>query len=146
MVFFFFILKLSFYFKLINFVNMMIVLLFMSGLGLFFVMVRIFCKDIMDELMYMNWYDNDYIVEIIEMSGFNLVFCFICKDCDMVLFLYFVFYFMDDVVFFYSFEFKKIRVYSELLFGLGLVYDFVDNEVWYYGLKEVIDMIKKGKG
>lgn len=118
----------------------------MSGPGLLFVMARISREDIMDEPTYMNWYDNDHIAEIIETSGFDSAFRFIRKDRDTASFPYLALYPMDDVAFLKSEEFKKIRVHSKLLPGSGLVYDLADNEVRYYGLKEVVDGTKKGKG
>jgi hypothetical protein len=132
--------------KLTNLANTMTAPPPMSGPGLLFVMARISRKDIMDEPTYMNWYDNDHIAEIIETSGFNSAFRFIRKDRDTASFPYLALYPMDDVAFLHSPEFKKIRVHSELLPGSGLVYDLADNEVRYYGLKEVTDTTKKGKG
>lgn len=118
----------------------------MSGPGMLYVMARISRKDIMDEPTYMNWYDNDHIAEIIETSGINSAFRFIREDKEEASFPYLAVYPMDDIAFTQGDEFRKIKVHSKLLPGSGLVYDLADNEVRYYGLQEVLDKAKKGKG
>jgi hypothetical protein len=119
----------------------------MSGPGLLFVMARISRPDIMTEETYMNWYDNDHIAEVISTSGVDSAFRYIRKQRDVKgCFPYLALYPLDEVAFLKSDECRGIKVHSELLPGSGLVYDLADNEVRYYGLREVFDETKKGKG
>ena len=114
-----------------------------KGPGILYVEARISRKDIMDEDVYMNWYDNDHIAEIIETSGVDSAFRYKREDAEWP---YLAIYEMRDIAFTQGEEFRKIRVHSDLLPGSKLCYDLADNNVRYYKLLQVYDPTSKGPG
>jgi len=87
----------------------------------------------MDYEIYMKWYDEDHIAEIMETSGIQSAYRYIDVD-NKASKPYLAFYPMDDVAFTQGEEFKKIKVKSALLPGTGLCYDLADIDVRYIGL------------
>ncbi|ERS95466.1 uncharacterized protein SPSK_02712 [Sporothrix schenckii 1099-18] len=114
-----------------------------KGPGILYVEARISRPDIMDEATYMNWYDNDHIAEIIETSGVDSAFRYKREGAEWP---YLAMYEMRDIAFTQGEEFRKIRVYSDLLPGTKLCYDLADNNVRYYRLEQVYDPTNKGPG
>ncbi|CAK7233731.1 hypothetical protein SCUCBS95973_008695 [Sporothrix curviconia] len=114
-----------------------------KGPGILYVEARISAKDIMDEATYMNWYDNDHIAEIIQTSGVDSAFRYKREGAEWP---YLAMYEMRDIAFTQGDEFRKIRVYSDLLPGSKLCYDLADNNVRYYKLEQVYDPTNKGPG
>lgn len=114
-----------------------------KGPGILYVEARISRPDIMDEATYMNWYDNDHIAEIIETSGVDSAFRYKREGAKWP---YLAMYEMRDIAFTQGEEFRKIRVYSDLLPGTKLCYDLADNNVRYYRLEQVYDPTNMGPG
>lgn len=87
----------------------------------------------MSEEVYMKWYDEDHIAEIMQTDGIHDAFRYIDtdKNADKP---YLAFYPMKDIAFTQGPDFKKIKVKSDLLPGTGLCYDLADIDVRYYGL------------
>ena len=113
------------------------------GPGLAFVRSRIAesAKTVLDEQTLLKWYDGEYLAEVIATSGVRSGFRYIdvhktspCGDKANPK-PYLAFYPMEDLAFARSDEFRKIRSQSELLPGSGVVYDYVDMDVSYLGLK-----------
>jgi hypothetical protein len=104
-----------------------------KGPGMLYVTSKISRKDIMSEEVYMKWYDEDHIAEIMETSGIKDAYRYIDTD-KTVDKPYLAFYPMPDIAFTQGAEFKKIRVKSDLLPGTGICYDLADIDVRYYGL------------
>jgi hypothetical protein len=104
-----------------------------NGPGMLYVTSKIARKDIMSEEVYMRWYDEDHIAEIMETSGISDAYRYIDtnRNADKP---YLAFYPMPDLAFTQGPEFKKIRVKSDLLPGTGICYDLADIDVRYYGL------------
>jgi hypothetical protein len=104
-----------------------------KGPGMLYVTSKISRPDIMSEEVYMKWYDEDHIAEIMETSGISDAYRYIDtdKNADKP---YLAFYPMPDIAFTQGSEFKKIKVKSDLLPGSGLCYDLADIDVRYYGL------------
>lgn len=114
-----------------------------TGPGILFVEARISRPDILTESTYMDWYDNDHIAEIIQTSGVDSAFRYICPGKD---YPYLAMYELRDIAFTQSAEFRNIRVHSNILPGSKLVYDLADNNVRYYKLTGVFDPTKRGPG
>jgi hypothetical protein len=91
----------------------------------------------MSEEVYMKWYDEDHIAEIMETSGIHSAFRYIdaVRKEDKP---YLAFYPMPDLAFTQGDEFRKIRVKSDLLPGSGICYDLAAIDVRYYGLVETL--------
>ncbi|KAF2436965.1 hypothetical protein EJ08DRAFT_684595 [Tothia fuscella] len=106
-----------------------------KGPGMLYVTSRIAQKDIMTEEVFMKWYDEDHIAEIIETDGISDAYRYIDEDKNASK-PYLAFYPMPDIAFTQGPEFKKIRVKSDLLPGSGLCFDLADFDVRYYGLTE----------
>jgi hypothetical protein len=104
-----------------------------KGPGMLYVTSRIGRKDIMTEEIYMKWYDEDHIAEIMDTSGISDAYRYIDENKSAEK-PYLAFYPMKDLAFTQGPEFKKIRVKSDLLPGSGICYDLADIDVRYYGL------------
>lgn len=126
----------------------------MKGPGMLWVTSRITqsSKDILDEQSFLQWYDFDHIVEIVECSGIQDAFRYIDVKKESALgseasrkpFL--AFYPMQDLTFTQGEEFKSIRVHSDILPGSGIIYDLADIDVGYFGLLSTSgDNGKKGE-
>jgi hypothetical protein len=103
-----------------------------EGPGMLYVTSRISRKDILSEEVYMKWYDEDHIAEIMETSGIKSAFRYIDTDKSASK-PYLAFYPMPEIAFTQGPEFKKIRVKSDILPGSGICYDLADIDVRYYG-------------
>ncbi|CAK7245890.1 MAG: hypothetical protein STHCBS139747_007495 [Sporothrix thermara] len=125
-----------------------------KGPGILYVEARISRKDIMDEDVYMNWYDNDHIAEIIETSGVDSAFRYKREDAEWP---YLAIYEMRDIAFTQGEEFRKIRVYDPTSKGPGHTktlisaqyelkdgYPFEDFDNWYR--KEHLDQLAEAPG
>jgi len=109
-----------------------------KGPGILWVISRIAdsAKDILPEEVYLRWYDEDHIAEIIETSGIKDAFRYTNteKGSHNAPKPYLVFYPMGDLAFTQGLEFKNIKVKSDILPGTGICYDMADIDVGYFGL------------
>ena len=111
----------------------------MDGPGLLYVTSKISRPDIMTEDVYMDWYDNDHIAEIMQTSGIKDAHRYIDVNIGKVDKPYLAIYPMADLAFTQGQEFKKIKVHSKILPGTGLCYDLADLDVRYYALIQTYD-------
>ncbi|KAF2026877.1 hypothetical protein EK21DRAFT_102945 [Setomelanomma holmii] len=110
-----------------------------QGSGLLYVRSRIAqsAKDLLDEITFLKWYDDEHITEVVSTSGIQSGFRYIdinktspCGDAaNSKPFL--AFYPMKDLRFTLGEEFRKIGFKSENLPGSGIVYDLADMDVSY---------------
>jgi hypothetical protein len=109
-----------------------------KGPGILWVTSRVAAsaKDILSEEVFLKWYDDDHIAEIIETSGIRDAFRYINieKGSPSAPKPFLAFYPMEDLAFTQGPEFKKIRVKSDILPGTGICYDMADIDVGYFGL------------
>jgi hypothetical protein len=109
-----------------------------KGPGILWVTSRIAAsaKDILSEEVYLRWYDEDHIAEIIETSGVKDAFRYIDteKGSPHAEKPYLAFYPMQDLAFTQGLEFKNIKVKSDILPGTGICYDMADIDVGYFRL------------
>jgi hypothetical protein len=109
-----------------------------KGPGILWVTSRIAAsaKDILSEEVFLKWYDDDHIAEIIETSGIKDAFRYINveKGSSSAPKPFLAFYPMEDLAFTQGAEFKKIKVKSDILPGTGICYDMADIDVGYFGL------------
>jgi hypothetical protein len=113
-----------------------------QGPGILFVRSRISpsAYDILSELTFLAWYDNEHIPEVVSTSGIDSAFRYVdIKKTSSTgnahnpkPFL--ACYPMDDLAFTLGDEFKKIGVQSSALPGSGVIYDLADMDVSYLGI------------
>ena len=120
-----------------------------KGPGVLWVTSRIAAsaEDILSEEVYLRWYDEDHIAEIIETSGIKDAFRYINteKGTPSAPKPYLAFYPMQDLAFTQGLEFKNIKVKSDILPGTGICYDMADIDVGYFELVGKTDAkAKKG--
>ncbi|KAF2419711.1 hypothetical protein EJ08DRAFT_690515 [Tothia fuscella] len=104
-----------------------------KGPGMLYVTSRISRKDILSEEVFMKWYDEDHIAEIVETDGIPSAYRYIDTDKNASK-PYLAFYPMPDLAFTQGPEFKNFRVKSDILPGSGICFDLADIDVRYYGL------------
>lgn len=111
------------------------------GPGMLFVRSRIApsSKEILDESVFFNWYDEEHIPDVVSTSGIKSGFRY--EDIDKTSTTgdarnhkpYLACYPMHDLAFTQSNEFKTINVKSTSLTGSGIIYDLADMDVSYLG-------------
>ena len=118
-----------------------------SGPGILFVNSKIARNDLIDEKLYLQWYDEDHIPEILKTSGVRSALRFKDVNGDKAEMPYLAMYPMEDIGFTQSEEFRKIKVHSPMLPGQNSIYDLCDFDVRVYKLVQVFEPKgnKKGK-
>lgn len=111
------------------------------GPGMLFVRSRIApeSKDILEESVFLNWYDEEHIPEVVSTSGIKSSFRY--HDIGKTSSTgdarnpkpYLACYPMNDLAFALGDEFKAINVKSSSLPGSGIIYDLADMDVSYLG-------------
>jgi len=114
-----------------------------KGPGMLYVRAKISRPDLMTEEVYMKWYDEDHIAEIVSTDGIKSAYRYINTDTTAQ-WPYLAFYPMSDMAFTQGERFRKIRVKSDLLPGTGICYDLADNDVRYLSLVETLGPKRKG--
>lgn len=111
------------------------------GPGMLFVRSRIApaSKDVLNESVFVKWYDEEHIPEVVSTSDIKSAFRY--HDIDKTSPTgdarnhkpYLAYYPMHDLAFTQSDEFKAINVKSPSLPGSGIIYDLADMDVSYLG-------------
>ena len=111
------------------------------GPGMLFVRSRIALasKDVLNESVFVKWYDEEHIPEVVSAGGIKSGFRY--QDIDKTSPTgdaqnhkpYLVCYPMHDLAFTQSNEFKAINIKSPFLPGSGIIYDLADMDVSYLG-------------
>ncbi|KAM0819562.1 putative EthD domain-containing protein [Seiridium cardinale] len=116
-----------------------------SGPGCLYVESRISKPGILDEKTYLKWYDEDHIVDLLQISGIGSarVLKDVNPDADKP---YLVLYPLDDLGIMKSDDMKNIKARSDLLPGTGNMYDLADFDSRFDSLIQVYDPTGKGKG
>ena len=111
------------------------------GPGMLLVRARIApaSKDVLDESVFVKWYDEEHIPEVVSTSGIKSGFRY--QDINRTSptgdarnskpFL--AFYPTHELAFTQSNEFKAINIKSPSLPGSGIIYDLADMDVSYLG-------------
>lgn len=103
------------------------------------------------EELFLRWYDDDHIAEIVETPGIHSALRLLhvdktspygTRECPKP---YLATYPMPDLAFTQGPDFKKIRVKSDILPGTGICYDMADLDVGYYAFVGQSGNGKKGK-
>ncbi|KAH7384427.1 hypothetical protein DE146DRAFT_622670 [Phaeosphaeria sp. MPI-PUGE-AT-0046c] len=120
-----------------------------DGPGLLHVRSRISSPSL-TESVFLAWYDNEHIPEVVSTSGIQSAFRYIdvaktsANGDKANPKPFFAFYPMKDLRFTQSDEFRTISVTGKELPGSGVVYDLAEFDVGYMAKKSVSE--KKGKG
>ena len=112
------------------------------GPGILFVRSRIApsAKGILDEEVFLKWYDEEHIADVVATSGITSGFRYVDLTRTSAFgdlqnpkpFL--AFYPLQDLAFTQSEEFRKVSIRSDNLPGSGIIYDLADFDVSYLGL------------
>lgn len=103
------------------------------------------------EELFLRWYDEDHISEIVETPGIhNALRClhidktspYGTSECPK---LFLASYPMPDLAFTQGADFKKIKVKSDILPGTGIYYDMENLDVGYYGFVGKTESGKEGE-
>lgn len=122
-----------------------------DGPGILHVRSRI-SSSALTEPVFLAWYDNEHIAEVVATSGIRSGFRYIdvaktSPNGDKANPKpFFAFYPMDDLRFTQSDEFRNISVTGKKLPGSGVIYDLADFDVGYMARKSVSEKKGQGKG
>src|ERR1700761_666818 len=115
-----------------------------SGPGFLYVNAKITDPSLSPEL-FTKWYQDIHIPDIFETKEILSAFRYYTTSSEKVDRPYLALYPVEDVGFLQTDKFRNIPVYSDILPGDGLIFDYADFDIRYYTHVKTKSKARHGK-